>query len=170
MMNVKIYCLTFGLITYTNHLFSQKASELHKNPFRQIIFETNFSPVPLDTYFDPLSRRDKTFWELTLNGGVYTNINKHFLFGFSYSHLWTRFNTQNNKNYFVAGLEGRYNLALTNSINANFSTGYHVGNYCPCLNDVRNTKELLSRPLNKRRIIITFAKKGKKDEKSANNN
>ncbi len=154
MQQLKTYAFIFIFLILSDEVFSQKASELPSRPFRQVIFETNFSPLPLDEVFDITSGREKTFWELTLNTGVYTNINKHFLFGFNYSQIWTRFNAQNNNTYFMAGVEGRFNQSLTERINVNASLGYHIGNYCSCLNDVRNPNELPFKRENMRFLSI----------------
>jgi hypothetical protein len=62
-----------------------------------------------------------------------------------------------------SGIVNKEFRVRTNTINIPLTSGANI--------DIGNDLTLLvSRPLNKRRIIITFAKKGKKDEKSANNN
>ncbi len=142
MKNTKIILiLSIVFLINNDSLYAQKAADLPSRPFRQITFESFLTPGPLDDYLDPQTGMTKTFWEFTFNGSVYTNLNKHFLFGLSYSHLWTRFNQKTLGKFFIAGLMGRYNYALTDKINIYGDVGYHVGNYCSCLNDVRNSTE-----------------------------
>jgi hypothetical protein len=141
----KIKTITIVIVIFFSikevNVYGQMAADLPKRPFRQVTFETFFTPAPLDQIPDPLTGEPKTFWENTINGSVYVNLSKHFLFGFSYSHLWTRYSQKTLDKFFIAGIKGRYSYSLLNNVNLYADVGYNVGNYCSCLNYPINLDE-----------------------------
>jgi hypothetical protein len=152
-----IRALFVPFLIVISDIHAQKFADFPSKPFKQVTFEIFGLTYPDNDYFDPLTGQNKTFWENTINGSVFTNLNKHLLLGFSYSHIWTRFNSKSAGQYYIAGIITRYSIVPSKEkANIYIDAGYHLGNFCDCLNDIRNRNEIPFRKEDMRLLSIGF--------------
>jgi hypothetical protein len=88
------------------------AQTLPNKPFQLAIVEMAVTGFPLDDFVDPLTGTIHPFFENSAHIGIMTNVNRYWRVGLNYNYLWTRFHQQLMGEYFIAGLNARYERTL----------------------------------------------------------
>jgi hypothetical protein len=117
------------------------AQTLPDKPFKLAIVEMFVTGFSLDNFVDPLTGTIHPFFENSAHIGIMTNVSRYWRVGLNYNYLWTKFHKQLMGEYFIAGLNARYERPLAERWNIYGDVLLQTGNYCPCLKDVRNPDE-----------------------------
>ncbi len=98
---------------------------------KRFIYSTSLTYI-----FQPNYQNKLKYHELTYYTGISVNINKSIYFGFEYLAIFTKgsiikFNNKN-KNYFLFGVNGEYDLIPRYDDKLYIKTSFDIGNYCTC--------------------------------------
>ena len=115
-----------------------QVSETSNYPFKKAIFEASVMGNTQDDYEDvPGTGRKYRYYENSIHLGVLTNISKYWFVGVNYNYLWTRYKQQTVDNYFLTGVNIRYDRIVDENIRFYGDVLAEMGNYCSCIKDVR---------------------------------
>lgn len=113
------------------------AQTLPTKPFQRAIIEASVTGFPLDDYLDPATGTVHPYFQNSAHIGVMTNLSPYWAVGLNYSYLWDKFRQQVVGNFFIAGINARYDRTIFDKFNLYADVLLETGNYCPCLKDIR---------------------------------
>jgi hypothetical protein len=137
MKNIKLIIIL--MIASYSIANAQTIKNFPQKPFRTLSLETYLSVIP-DSFANNIGLR-KPHIEYTYNVSLFTNLNAHWQVGLQYNYIWTKLDKQLVDKFYIAGVQGRYNLSIEYWIRLYGEFGVSLGNYCFCRHNVRNEAE-----------------------------
>jgi hypothetical protein len=152
MLNVQIFkfSIVFLLIFKCCTAIEAQKTTLNfpQRPFKTLSIESYLSIIP-DSFNNDAGVL-KQHLEYMYNITLFTNLSARWQIGLQYNHIWTKIEGNSTDKFYILGLVSRFNMDISHWLKLYGEPGIGLGNYCFCLNNVRQPDE---RPFKKENMF-----------------